>query len=129
MRDLRISELIEMQNALQTRMKDKWLSITPENGHFSLLWMFEEMGEIVAIVKKRGCNAIMEDKTVRSAFVEELSDALMYFVDLMTCYGVSAEELSESFISKHGINMRRDFVTEHGEYLKSYGSTGLGQVK
>ena len=117
MGDLKISELIAMQNALQNRMKDKWLPIIPENGHFSLLWMFEEMGELVAIVKKRGSNEIMEDKKVRAAFVEELSDTLMYFVDLMTCYGVSAEELSGVFKAKHEKNMRRDFETEHKEYL------------
>jgi len=117
MRDLKLSELIAMQDDLQNRMKDRWLPIIPENGHFSLLWMFEEMGELVAIVKKRGDNAIMEKDTVRAAFIEELSDTLMYFVDLMNCYGVSAEELSNSFIAKHEKNMRRDFVTEHREYL------------
>ena len=115
--DLKISELISLQNALQNRMKGKWLSIIPENGHFSLLWMFEEMGELVAIIKKRGGNAIMEDKIVRDAFIEELSDTLMYFIDLMTCYGVSAKELSLAFLGKHEKNMSRDFVTEHKKYL------------
>ncbi|MCL2365087.1 MAG: nucleotide pyrophosphohydrolase [Defluviitaleaceae bacterium] len=117
MHDLKISDLIAMQNALQYKMKDKWLSITPENGHFSLLWMFEEMGELVAIIKKRGDNAIMKDEAVREAFVEELTDTLMYFTDLMTCYGVSAEELSTAFVKKHDKNMRRDFVKEHENYL------------
>ena len=119
MPDLKISELIEMQNALQSRMKDKWLRISPQNGHFSLLWMYEEMGEIVAIIKKRGDDAIMKDDTVRAAFVEELSDALMYFVDLMSSYSVSAEELSQAFVMKHEKNMNRDFVTEHKKYLDS----------
>ena len=118
MKDLKISELVEMQNTLQNRMKDKWLSIIPENGHFSLLWMYEEMGEMVAIIKKRGKNAIMSDEIVRSAFIEELSDTLMYFIDLMTCYGVSADELSKAFITKHEKNMSRDFVTEHIKYLE-----------
>ena len=117
MEDLKISDLIAMQNELQNRMKDKWLPIIPENGHFSLLWMYEEMGEVVAIVKKRGYNAIMDDETVRAAFIEELSDALMYFIDLMTCYGVSSEELSGAFIKKHEKNVHRDFVTEHKRYL------------
>jgi len=117
MLDLKIGELIAMQNKLQNRMKDKWRPLTPENGHFKLLWMFEEMGEIVAIIKKRGDNAIMADEMVRSAFVEELSDTLMYFIDLMVCYGVSAEELSEAFAIKHEKNMHRDFVTEHKKYL------------
>jgi NTP pyrophosphatase (non-canonical NTP hydrolase) len=117
MPDLKISDLIAMQDELQNKMKDDWLPINPENGHFSLLWMYEEMGEIVAIIKKRGNNAIMTDEKVRSAFVEELSDTLMYFIDLMTCFGVSADELSQSFKVKHDKNMRRDFVTEHKEYL------------
>ena len=117
MHDLKISDLIAMQNILQNRMKDKWLPISPENGHFSLLWMFEEMGEIVAIVKKRGYNAIMDDETVRTAFIEELSDVLMYFTDLMACFGISADEFSNVFIAKHEENMSRDFVTEHKNYL------------
>ena len=122
MTDLRISELIEMQQALQARMEGKWLPIIPENGHYSLLWMFEEMGEIVAILKKRGDSAVMQDETVRAAFVEELSDVLMYFVDLMSCYGVSAAEFSEIYCGKHEKNMRRDFVTEHKQYLRDDGA-------
>ena len=117
MPDFKISELAEMQSALQERMKDKWLKMCPQNGHFSLLWMYEEMGEVVAIIKKRGGDAIMNDQTVRGAFVEELSDVLMYYVDLMACYGVTAEELSEAFLKKHMKNMHRDFVSEHENYL------------
>jgi len=119
MADLKISELISMQEALQARMKGKWLELTPENGHFSLLWMYEEMGEIVAIIKKRGDRAIMGDATVRAAFVEELADVLMYYTDLNMCYGISAEELSGAFINKFESNMKRDFVTEHDSYLKN----------
>lgn len=117
MQDLKISDLIAMQNKLQDRMKGKWLPIIPENGHFSLLWMYEELGEVVSIIKKRGSQAIVENEAVRSAFVEELSDVLMYFTDLMTCYGVSADELSHAFTKKHEKNMGRDFVTEHQNYL------------
>ena len=119
MADLKISELISMQEALQARMKGKWLELTPENGHFSLLWMYEEMGEIVAIIKKRGDRAIMGDATVRAAFVEELADVLMYYTDLNMCYGISAEELSGAFIKKYESNMKRYFVTEHDSYLKN----------
>ena len=61
----------------------------------------------------------MTDKTVRAAFIEELSDTLMYFTDLMTCYGVTTNELSEAFVAKHNKNMQRDFVTEHDNYLDS----------
>ena len=117
MHDLIFSELIAMQNALQNRMKDKWLPINPEHGHFSLLWMYEEMGELVAIIKKRGADAIMCNETVRAAFIEELCDTLMYYVDLATCYGITAEELAKGYHEKHERNMSRDFVTEHETYL------------
>ena len=116
MQDLKISDLINMQDSLQDKMKDKWLPIIPENGHFSLLWMFEEMGEIVAIIKKRGYNAVMDDEKLRAAFVEELADTLMYFIDLTTCFGVSAQELSRAYIEKYEKNMRRDFITEHEQF-------------
>ena len=117
MLNLSLGELANMQNELQNRMKDKWLPIIPDNGHLKLLWMYEEMGEIVAIVKKRGSSAIMEDETVRAAFVEELSDVLMYYIDLMACFGVSPEELSKAYMAKHEKNMQRDFVAEHNDYL------------
>ena len=119
MQNLSINELIQMQNELQKRMKDKWLPIAPENGHFSLLWMYEELGEVVAIIKKRGNDAIMEDEAVRSAFVEELVDVLMYYVDLMTCFNVTSDEISQAFIAKHQKNMHRDFIAEHAKYLSS----------
>lgn len=119
MLNLSINELVEMQNKLQNRMKDKWLPITPENGHFSLLWMYEELGEVVSILKKRGNAAVMNDEGVRAAFVEELTDALMYYIDLMTCFGISPEELSKAYVAKHEKNMQRDFVTEHEKFLNS----------
>ena len=119
MQNLSINELIQMLNELQNRMKGKWPPAIPDNGHFSLLWMYEELGEVVAITKKRGNDAIMEDEAVRSAFVEELVDVLMYYVDLMTCFNVTSDEISQAFIAKHQKNMRRDFIAEHAKYLSS----------
>lgn len=119
MKDFKISELAQMQNALKERMAGKWLPLTPENGHFSLLWMFEEMGELVAVIKKRGGEAIMEDAAVRAAFTEELSDVLMYFMDLLACYGITPDELCSAFEAKHTKNMARDFVSEHAHYLQN----------
>lgn len=49
MQDLKISDLVAMQNALQSRMRGKWLPINPENGHFSLLWMFEEVASLLPL--------------------------------------------------------------------------------
>ena len=121
MKNLTLQDMIAMQDALQARMAGKWTPIVPENGHFSLLWMYEELGEIVAIIKKRGNRAIMDDEKVRATFVEEMADVMMYYVDLMTCFGVSAGEMSDAFVAKHEKNMKRDFVREHEGYLNDEG--------
>lgn len=43
MLDLKISEIMAMQNALQEKNKGKWDPIAPKQGRSSILWMFEEM--------------------------------------------------------------------------------------
>ena len=119
MPDLRISEIMSMQNELQEKYKGKWMHLTPDNGRSSLLWLIEEMGEVIAIIKKRGEKDIMNDSEVRQAFVEEMIDVIMYYTDALACYGITPEEFSETFIKKHVKNMGRDFVTEHKEFLQN----------
>jgi len=113
-----IAQMMEMQDELQARYAGKWTKISPENGHFSVLWMMEEIGEIVAILKKRGNSAVMEDKTVRAAFVEECADVMMYYLDLLESFGVTPEEFEQVYRAKHERNMDRDFIAEHDNYLK-----------
>lgn len=117
MLDLKISEIMSMQKELQEKYKGKWAPLTAENGRNSLLWMIEEMGEVVSIIKKRGENDIMNDHVVREAFVEEMVDVMMYYSDALMCYGITPEELSKAFVKKHSKNMARDFIHEHEEYL------------
>jgi len=119
MADLKLSEFIAMQRELQEKYKGKWTPLTKENGRSSLLWMVEELGEVISIIKKRGENAVMNDETVREAFVEELADMLMYYNDALICYGITSEELSNAYMKKHMKNMGRDFIREHEEYLQS----------
>lgn len=38
---------------------------------------------------------------------KELADVLMYFNDILLCYGISAEELKQSYINKFEKNMKR----------------------
>lgn len=38
---------------------------------------------------------------------KELADVLMYFNDILLCYGISAEELKQSYINKFKKNMKR----------------------
>lgn len=39
--------------------------------------------------------------------MEELVDVLMYYNDILLCYGISAEELKHSYVSKFEKNMAR----------------------
>jgi len=116
--DLKISDILIMQEELQEKYKDHWRELTPENGRNSLLWMMEEVGEVISIIKKRGDRAIMNDEDVREKLVEEMVDILMYYSKILICYDISAKEFSDTFLKKHMKNMNRDFVGEYKAYLK-----------
>lgn len=118
MADLKISEIMLLQEKLQEKYSGIWMKLVPENGRNSLLWMVEELGEVISIIKKRGDSDIMNEPGVREAFVEEMADMLMYYHDVLICYDISAEEISEAFLKKNSKNMKRDFVKEHSNYLK-----------
>ncbi|MCL2671491.1 MAG: nucleotide pyrophosphohydrolase [Clostridiales bacterium] len=120
MEDLRLSELLDMQRALWERNAGHWDPLAPEFARNSVLFMLGELGEAIAIIKKRGEDAIMRDPALRRHFVEELVDMWMYAVDVLLRYDVTAEEFSEIYLAKHARNMRRDFPTEHASYLKEY---------
>ena len=117
MADLDIGTMMKLQDELQEKYRGKWEPIAPEKGHLSMLWMMEELGEVVSVYKKRGDRAIMEDPAVRAHFIEEMSDVLMFFMDLLQCYRVTPEEFTRAYLEKHARNMDRDFVKEHRNYL------------
>lgn len=118
MSDLKLSEILSMQEELQEKYQEHWRELTPENGRNSLLWMMEEVGEVISIIKKRGENAIMNDENVRKKLVEEMVDIMMYYSKILICYDISPEEFSDTFLMKHAKNMKRDFVGEYKTYLK-----------
>ena len=107
MSDFSINEMQKMQIALQEKYKDKWEPICPETGKNKLLWMIGEVGEVIDIVKKNGGVKTSEDKNLRKDLIEEMADVLMYYNDVMLCYGITAEELKQAFINKFEINMNR----------------------
>ena len=77
--------------------------------------MIEEIGEAIAILKKKGDQAVMQDLLVRNAFLEELADVLMYYTDVLLRYHIAPEEISEAYIRKHATNMGRNFSAEYKE--------------
>jgi NTP pyrophosphatase (non-canonical NTP hydrolase) len=107
MTDFTIHEMQEMQKALQDKYKDQWEPVSSETGKNKLLWMIGEIGEVIDIVKKYGDIKAVEDTELRKKLVEEMVDVLMYYNDVMLCYGISAEELKRSYVEKFEKNMTR----------------------
>lgn len=107
MEDFGFLEMQEIQRQLQEKYKDKWERLSPQLGRDQLLWLLIELGEVADIIKKDGDGKIMEDKKVRTHFIEEMADVMMYFNDVMLCYGISVEELKSVYLEKHQRNMKR----------------------
>ena len=102
-----MNEMQEMQKALQDKYKDKWEPICPEVGQNKLLWMIGEIGEVIDIVKKNGGLKSSTDEELRKDLIEEMADVLMYYNDVMLCYGITADELKRAYTEKFEKNMKR----------------------
>lgn len=102
-----ITEMLSMQKELQEKYKDKWEAITPEAGKHKLLWMIGEIGEVIDIIKKNGDKKAVDERFLRAELVEELADILMYYNDVLLCYGIGEDELKQAYISKFEKNMKR----------------------
>lgn len=70
-----------------------------------MLWMIGEIGEVIDVIKKHGEEKACTEK--RESLVEELADVLMYYNDVLLCYGISVEELKSAYVKKFGTNMNR----------------------
>lgn len=115
--DLSISQMMQLQKELFEPHKDKWHPMEPEYGKDFILYMIEEVGEAIAILKKKGSAAVMEDPAVREAFLSEMADVLMYYHDILLRFHVTPEEISEAYAKKHSIDMTRNY---EGEYKEKY---------
>ena len=107
MEEFTLNEMQDIQKQLQEKYKDRWQPIEPDTGNNKLLWLMTELGEVIDIIKKDGNKKIIEDKNVRTHFIEEMCDVLMYYNDVLLCYGISVDELKEVYLKKHKKNMER----------------------
>ena len=107
MTEFTINEMQEMQRALQDKYKHKWVALSPETGKNQLLWMIGEIGEVIDIIKKNGATKASTDEALRKDLVEELADVLMYYNDVMLCYGITSDELKQAYVEKYERNMKR----------------------
>ena len=114
-KDLSISEMQNMQQELYEVHKDKWEQATPDDAKNHILYMIEEIGECISIIKKKGIHCIMEDKDVRARFVEEIADVQNYYIEVLNRLKITPEEFSNSYIEKHNINMTRNYEKDNKE--------------
>ena len=107
MSEFTVNEMLEMQKQLQEKYKDKWEPLSPEIGKNQMLWMIGEIGEVIDIVKKNGANKAVSDPELRKDLVEEMTDVLMYYNDVLLCYGITADELKQAYVKKFEKNLKR----------------------
>lgn len=69
--------------------------------------MIGEIGEVIDIVKKNGGTKASTDEKLRKDLVEEMADVLMFYNDVMLCYGISSEELKKTYSEKFKKNLGR----------------------
>jgi len=115
--DGKISQFLKMQHDLAVE-KDWIDGRTPENAPFSILWSIDELGEAIAIIKKKGADGIMNNESVREHFVEEIADTFMYLFDMMECYGITADEFTRAYVKKYERNMGRSWHENDAMYEK-----------
>ncbi len=113
-----VQDWMDIQIELQEKYKGIWEGDYPETAQHHLLYAVEEIGEVSAILKKRGANEVIKDAALRAHFCEEMADVFMYLTDVLLCCGVKAEEFDQAYRAKAERNLKRDFPKEHQAYLK-----------
>ena len=113
-----VAKMQEMQYRLWEKHKHSWPPLKPNQARNSLLWMIEEMGEVISILKKRGEEDVMTDMKLRKAMIEELCDVMMFFTDVLIEFDISPVEFTNNYYRKHEKNMLRDFVNDDKNYLR-----------
>ena len=114
-KDLSISEMQKMQLELYEQNKDKWNDMNPNAAKSHMLYMIEEIGECISIIKKKGIDSIMNNLDVRNRFLEEITDVQNYYIEILNRLKISPEEFSDAYIKKHNINMKRNYEKDNKE--------------
>ena len=114
-KDLSIADMQKMQLELYEVNKEKWNDMDPQHAKSHILYMIEEIGECISIIKKKGTNSIMENKDIRAMFIEEITDVQNYYIEVLNRLQITPEEFSKAYIEKHNINMKRNYEKENKE--------------
>lgn len=118
MKDISISEMMDMQLELWNMNKDIWNKMEPAQARNMMLWMIEEIGEAIAIIKKKGEMEIMENGEVRERFIEEMVDIMMYYSAVMLRLEITPEEYASMYHKKQSKNKERNFKKQYDNFIK-----------
>jgi len=113
--DNNISILDALNKSKELSDKHEWPRNTDE-AKLLMLYMIEELGESIALIKKKKNQDLLVDGLHRERFVEELTDVFMYYTDILNCYNISSEEFSNAYLKKMNKNLKRDYETDHKEF-------------
>ena len=102
-----IGQMMDMQKTMYEKYHETWAPFTVRTGKEHILWMISEIGEVIDIIKKNGDENACTDPALRAHLVEELVDVLMFYNDVLICYGITEEELKEGYLKKFQRNMVR----------------------
>lgn len=109
-KDISILDMKKMQMELFELHKDEWENdMNPESARNHLLYMIEELGESIAIIKKKGINAIMTDEKIRNDFITEMTDVARYYTEVLNRLQITAEEYANCFYKKHNECVNRNY--------------------
>ena len=111
--DLKISELKEMQLKLYELNKEKWNDMEPKFAKNHILYMIEEIGECISIITNKKIDRVISDEHIRNRFIEELSDVLMYYIEVMNRLNISSEEFTRIYLQKYNTNLKRNYEEDN----------------
>lgn len=98
--NLKISDMLNLSYKLWEKHSDTWAPMKPEYAETFIFYLIEEIGESIAIIKKKGEAEIMNTPEIKEHFVEELGDVLMYFMNVLNRFNMSHEEFSKVYLEK-----------------------------
>lgn len=104
---LTIREMLAHQEELREQYKEKWGGLSPAVSVEQMLWAYGEMAEAADLLKKKGVKAVKADPALRRHFMEELGDTMMYLMDVLLCFDMTAEEFSQVYREKCARNLNR----------------------
>lgn len=108
--NISISEMKQMQLELFELHKNEWGNdMYPEAAKDHMLYMIEEIGESISIIKKKGIDEIMTNPIIRNNFITEMTDIARYYIEVLNRLNISAEEYTYCYRKKHEDCISRNY--------------------